>query len=97
MLHKYLVTVDEVTVALSYNSESNLLRIGGHKRFEAFMQAIIINYAELNIVDSEVIMDKMKLRYRIQCDFNHLKTALANMEGQGIVCRAVKTLGRIMR
>jgi len=97
MLNKYLVSVDSIAVGIIYDDVNLELRIGGNRRFDSFMQALIINYAGLDITEAIQKVDRSKWKYKIHCTKENYQELLKNLELQCIPFVIVETLGRIMR
>lgn len=97
MLFKYLVIVDEISVGVIFDSNQLEIRVGGHRKFERFLQAIISTYTGIELDRCSSIMDKAKMRYKAPCTNEQHHKMLEQLEQQGIVVKMVSTLGRIMR
>jgi hypothetical protein len=97
MLYKYLVSVDEISVGLIYDDRKLQMRIGGNKLFSDFMNSIVETYAGLNLADCLITIDKMKIRYSIECTKAIFDKVGNEILKQGISIERVKSFNRLMR
>ncbi len=93
---KYIISVDEITIALKYNLESKELVIGGFAKFNDFIETVISEYFKLEVPTANFVQSN-KLRYSLQCDQKLFSDGKKLLMEHGIHITVTTSLHSIMR
>ena len=97
MLFKYLVVVEDISIGVIFDSNKQEIRVGGHKKFERFIQATVSTYAGIELDKCLVVVDKSKVRYKAPCIDEQHHNMVEQLTAQSIVVKMVSSLGRLIR
>lgn len=93
---KYIISVEEKTLAMKYNLVRKELTIGGLARFSTVVVALLSEYFQVEI-PSPVMVQKNKLKFTASCSYKKFREGIILMKEHSFLIQETTNLGNIMR
>lgn len=95
-MQKFMIYHQEKVVALIYDPITKTIRIGGNKRFQGFINTIIIDYFGLLL--PKCVYDRNKVRFRLyNVSIKLFEVVKLKLNKDGVILLEKTNLERIMR